>query len=331
MLKVKNNKIYDGECEIRLLGVNRAGLEWDSRDTRIFESITQACDDWKANIIRLPVSQDRWFGYMQEQDDVNNADAYRAKVDKIVELLAARGKYLLLDLHWSDLGVWGKNSGQHMMPDENSIIFWQNAAARYCNHPNVLFGIYNEPHVDGEESPWKIWKYGGMLAEKGSESPRVEYRAVGMQEMIDVIRATGAKNIVVVGGLDWGYTFEGLANPEFELADPAGNGIILDAHVYPWKRLEWDLDVTIAADRYPILVGECGHYGNDADPVEGVQRLPAEEWVPRLLAWIDEHGYNLTAWDFHPKAGPCLIKSFDNEPTDHYGVYICDYLRSHNK
>ena len=152
MLKVRQNKIFeiiDGtEREVRLYGVNRAGLEWESRDGQILDSVKYACDEWHANIIRLPVSQDRWFGKMPEQNDENNAEKYRARVDEIIDAVAERGKYLLLDLHWSDLGLWNGKSGQHMMPDEHSLLFWQNAAARYRNHPNVLFGLYNEPHID---------------------------------------------------------------------------------------------------------------------------------------------------------------------------------------
>ena len=334
MLKVRQNKIYeiiDGtEREIKLYGVNRAGLEWESRDGQILDSVKFACDEWHANIIRLPVSQDRWFGKMPEQNDENNADKYRAQIDEIIGAVAERGKYLLLDLHWSDLGLWNGNSGQHMMPDEHSLLFWQNAAARYRNHPNVLFGLYNEPHidkkVDGEfGDPWHIWKFGGELREKDTS-----YRAVGMQELIDKVRSTGAKNVVVVGGLDWGYTLDGAVG-ENALHDPDGNGIILDSHVYPWKRLEWDLDIGGLDREFPILVGEFGHYGNDAKPVEGVQRLPSEEWMPRLLGWIEKNGYSFTAWDFHPKAGPCLIKSFNNEPTEYHGVYVKEFLLGHNK
>ena len=334
MLKVRQNKIFeiiDGtEREVRLYGVNRAGLEWESRDGQILDSVKYACDEWHANIIRLPVSQDRWFGKMPEQNDENNAEKYRARVDEIIDAVAERGKYLLLDLHWSDLGLWNGKSGQHMMPDEHSLLFWQNAAARYRNHPNVLFGLYNEPHidkkVDGEfGDPWHIWKFGGELREKDTS-----YRAVGMQELIDKVRSTGAKNVVVVGGLDWGYTLDGAVG-ENALHDPDGNGIILDSHVYPWKRLEWDLDIGGLDRDFPILVGEFGHYGNDAKPVEGVQRLPSEEWLPRLLGWIEKNGYSFTAWDFHPKAGPCLIKSFNNEPTEYHGVYVKEFLLSHNK
>ena len=31
-----------------------------------------------------------------------------------------------------------------------------------------------------------------------------------MQEMLDAVRATGRKNVVIAGGLDWAYDFSGI-------------------------------------------------------------------------------------------------------------------------
>ncbi|MDF2685283.1 MAG: celA [Clostridia bacterium] len=319
MLKVKGNKVLNDNNKVVLLrGVNRAGLEWSAKDTLIIKSICAACDDWNANVIRLPVSQDRWFGKGPDQDDFTyTAEAYRKLVDDILAELSKRNKYLLLDLHWSDCGNWGRNIGQHKLPDENSIIFWRDAATRYKNHPNILFGLYNEPH----DVSWEDWHYGGRIEEKG-----IYYRGVGMQELLDEIRSTDALNIAVIGGLDWGYTLDGIPK-KHEIKDLRGNGIIYDSHVYPWKELDWDNKVSIIADKHPILIGECGHYGDEAKPKEGVQRLPCGEWMPRLLNWIEEHNYHLTAWDFHPGAGPCLIKNFENEPTAFNGVFVKEFLK----
>jgi endoglucanase len=318
---VKNEK---GEV-VRLLGVNRAGLEWESVDNQIISSITVACDDWKANIIRVPLSQDRWFGYAPEQAE-NDCEGtkYRELVDKIVEKLYIDGKYALLELHWNNCGQWGKYIGQHFMPDMNSVEFWKDAALRYKNHPAVLFGLYNEPH----SVSWDLWKNGGTVNETFSyknEKFTENYEAPGMQHLADVIRNAGARNVMVIGGLDWAFTLEGIAKG-YEIEDKGGNGIIYDAHIYPWKPLDWDNYVTVIADKYPVLIGEFGHYGDEAKPREGEQRESCKTWIPRLLNWIDEHNYHSTAWDFHPAAGPCLIKSFNNEPTEFFGVYVKEYL-----
>jgi hypothetical protein len=113
------------------------------------------------------------------------------------------------------------------------------------------------------------------------------------------------------------------------LEDKKGNGIIYDSHIYPWKPLKWDKHVGEAAKKYPILIGEFGHYGDKAKPEEGKQRLKSGEWMPRLLEWIDRHQFHFTAWCFHPRCGPDLIKNWENEPTEFSGIYVKEYLLRH--
>ena len=319
-LHTLGRKIFDDSGkEIRLLGVNCAGLEWDSKNQTVLPSVLLAADEWKANIIRLPVSQDRWFGWCPEQSDPGSAEQYRAAVDRIARELADRGCYMILDLHWNDRGDKTVRSGQQKMPDANSVLFWKDAAARYKDSESILFGLYNEPH----DVDWQVWLNGGS-----AETDGTVWEAVGMRTLLQTIRAAGAENLCVLGGLDWGYTFKG-----FEAYDAlleTGGNIVLDSHVYPWKPLAWDSDVGEAALHFPLLIGECGHYGDDADPREGKQALPAAEWVPRILSWIERHQYHLTAWDFHPHAGPCLISDFKGTPTPWYGALVRDYLLAHD-
>ncbi len=327
MLHTDGNFIKNERGElVRLLGLNRAGLEWNSEDKEILDSIRAACDDWKANMIRLPVSQDRWFGYAPEQQGKDpDGEKYRELIDEILEEVYTRGKYLILDLHWSNCGEWGKYIGQHYMPDMYSVDFWVDAAKRYKNHPAMLFGIYNEPH----DVDWSTWLEGGMVTETNTVNERkqkITYETPGIQHLANIIRGQEAKNLLVIAGLDWGFTLDGIAKG-YQIDDKNGNGILYDSHVYPWKTVDWDTVVTLIADQYPILIGECGHYGDEAKPKEGAQRESCTVWAPKLLNWIDKHNYHLAAWCFHPQAGPCLIKGFDNEPTPFWGMYIKEYLQ----
>jgi hypothetical protein len=322
MLYTKGTKVLNAKSEtVRLLGVNRAGLEWDAKDDRIVQCVEQACDDWHCNIVRIPISQCRWFGFAEEQqeDDISG-EKYRKVVDEIVEIVHKRGKYMIFDLHWNNANEWGHNDGQHFMPDMNSLLFWKDAATRYKNHPAVLFGLYNEAH----SVSWDVWKNGGIV-----EEDEKTFLSVGHQQILDVIRKLGAKNIVVIGGLDWGFTLEDLCKG-YELDDKGGNGIIYDSHVYPWKPLEWDAHVGDAAAKHPIIIGEFGHYGDDAKPNEGEQLLKSDEFMTRMLDWIDKNQFHFTAWCFHAECGPDLIKNWDNEPTEYAGVYVKEYLKKVN-
>jgi aryl-phospho-beta-D-glucosidase BglC (GH1 family) len=297
-------------------------LEWDARDDRIVQCVKEACDDWFCNLIRVPVSQDRWFGFAKEQQKSDvTGEQYRQKIDEIVAAVHERGKYMILDLHWNNMNEWGSYDDQHKMPDMNSLLFWKDAATRYKNHPAMIFGLYNEPH----SVSWDIWKYGGFVKEG-----KVKYKSPGFQTIVSTIRRLGANNILVVGGLDWGFTLDKLCRG-YELDQSGGNGIVYDSHIYPWKPLKWDKHIGEAAKKYPILIGEFGHYGDKAKPDEGEQKLKSAVWMPLLLDYIDRNQFHFTAWCFHPKCGPDLIKNWQNEPTKASGIYVKEYLlKQHN-
>ena len=110
-----------------LRGVNAASMEWTSDGQgHILNTVNKAIHEWHVNIIRLPLSQDRWFGKAPEQRD--GGKSYRELVHQIVGLCATNRCYIILDLHWSDCNEWGTNIGQHSMPDRNSVTFWKDFA-----------------------------------------------------------------------------------------------------------------------------------------------------------------------------------------------------------
>ena len=138
----------------------------------------------------------------------------------------------MLDLHWSDMGVWDANNGQHEMPDAHSTLFWQSAAALFANNPTVLFDPYNEPALDGSAptaADFAEWRNGGSITEGN-----VTYSSPGMQGLINTIRGTGAQNIVAPEGLDWGSDLTGVTTDGDALSDSTGN-LIYQSHLYPDK------------------------------------------------------------------------------------------------
>ena len=221
-LHVAGNQVVDPKGErVRLRGVNAASLEWNNTgEGHILASVAAAVRDWHSNVVRIPVAQDRWFGKAPEQPD--EGVAYRALVKQVVDECVRLGAYAMIDLHWSDGGVWGQAIGQHVMPDRNSVAFWKDCAAAYMNQPGVIFDLYNEPH----DVTWDQWLQGGSVTETdGKTKQKTTFDAVGMQELLDVVRATGAKNLIVAGGLDWSYDLSGVLQGR-QLKDPTGQGVI---------------------------------------------------------------------------------------------------------
>jgi Tol biopolymer transport system component len=314
-LKVVGSAIVNGEGQpVRLRGVNTASMEWTSNgEGHILKTVETAIRGWHVNHIRLPLAQDRWFGKAPEQKD--DGKPYRALVKQVVDLCAAQGCYVVLDLHWSDAGEWGKQIGQHVMPDRNSLEFWTDLASTYKNHPAVIFDLYNEPH----DVSWDIWLKGGQVTERASRrNPSKTYEAVGMQTLLDAVRATGARNVVIVGGLDWAYDMSGFLKDK-QLADSQGNGVIYANHAYPFKGdsvERWIKKMKAATATIPVIVSEFGSESR------GGARSTGEHWLRRVLQALEDHEWNWTAWDLHPAAGPRLISDWNYTPTPGFGKWV---------
>jgi dipeptidyl aminopeptidase/acylaminoacyl peptidase len=302
---------------VRLRGVNTASLEWTSNgEGHIRETIATAIKDWHVNIIRLPLAQDRWFGKAPEQNDAGRS--YRALVQEIVDLCRANGCYVILDLHWSDAGQWGKEIGQHVMPDQNSLEFWKSCASEYSNHPGVIFDLYNEPH----DVSWEIWQHGGQVTENARRrNPERTFQAVGMQALLDAVRATGAKNVVIAGGLDWSYDMSGFLEKR-QLVDRTGNGVIYSNHTYPFKGdsiQRWIAKLQRASEVIPVIVSEFGAESQSGVHASGPS---PEQWVRQVLQALEDHGWAWTAWNLHPRAGPRLVSDWKYTPTPTYGKWV---------
>jgi hypothetical protein len=319
-LKVVGTRILDDKDQpVRLRGVNAASLEWTSNgEGHILQTVNVAIRDWHVNIIRLPLSQDRWFGKAPEQHD--EGKAYRDLVREVVETCTTQQCYIILDLHWSDVNEWGANIGQHSMPDLNSVAFWKDFAPLYANNPGVLFDLYNEPH----DVSWEVWLNGGEILDKpnGRNQVAKNYTCVGMQTMLDTVRATGAKNVVIAGGLDWAYDFSGILAGR-QLSDPEGNGVIYANHCYDQKGDSvdaWIDKMEKASATLPVMVSE---FGGNSGPSK---RAPADNWLLHVLQAIEDHQWSYTAWDLHPAAGPTLISDWNYTPSPRYGVFVKEAL-----
>ena len=206
-LKVVKAQVLNSKGEVvRLRGVNAACLEWTSDgEGHILDTVKTAIRDWHVNHIRLPLAQDRWFGKAPEQKD--EGEAYRALVQQVVETCATRGCYVMLDLHWSDAGEWGKQIGQHVMPDENSVAFWKR-----WRRPTRIIPPSSSTCTTSRTT--SAGTSGSMAARSRRRDRRSgqkrDYQAVGMQALLDAVRATGAENLVIAGGLDWAYDLSGI-------------------------------------------------------------------------------------------------------------------------
>ncbi len=307
-----------------LQGLCVDSLEWAASGEKILTSIPVATEQWKANIIRLPVREHFWFGRGPWQKKGEGGMAYRKLVDAAIEAAAARGAYVALDLH---------RFGAPMAKD---VEFWKDAAIRYKNHPAVLFELFNEPHGIS----WKIWRDGGSLKSAANKNTDVNAAenaeqdegeiSTGMQALLDAIRATGARNIVIAGGLDWGYDLSGVVK-DFPLQErEGGSGIVYSSHIYPWKK-DWQGKTLDAAAKYPVFIGEVGcppdWKGFPFIPESGrTEDLTKPDWAQDMIGLIQKHKLHWTAFSFHPKSAPMVILDWEYTPTPYWGAFVKEAL-----
>ncbi len=316
-LHVSGNDIVNNKGgKVWLRGVNVASLEWSADGQgKILTTVRTAIRDWKVNIVRIPLTQDRWFGKTPGQND--EGLGYKNLVGRIVELCETNHCYVILDLHWSDCNDWGRNIGQHSMPDRNSLAFWKDFAAVYANNPAVIFDLYNEPH----DVSWEVWRNGGSITDKPNtrrSDPPKTFDCVGMQQLLDAVRATGAKNMVIAGVLGWASDFSGILK-DGGLSDPKGNGVVYADHCYDNRdetAYQWIAEMEAASARFPIIVSE---FGGRSGPG---RKMPSENWLLHVMVALHEHRWSWVAWDLHPGAGPTLISDWNYTPTEQFGVYV---------
>lgn len=323
MVRVQGNRLVDTDGkEVWLQGVNAGGLETLPNGDQQVKSTVVAIDEWHANCIRLPINEAHWFGRGVYQGNDGGA-GFRKDVDKIVRLAANRGAYVVIDLH------------RFRAPKAEHVEFWKDCAAHYKNHPAVLFDLFNEPHGIS----WEIWRDGGWVGKQGQhdesaflsseEKKKNEgFESVGMQALVDAVRSTGAKNVVIAGGLFWANDLTGIESEaiekgekkSFRLTDTTGNGIMYAWHTYHWHK-GWGRLLPVAA-KHPIFLGEVG-----ASPLGVMNFIPDNQqedpytFSPDMLGFIQKLRINWTGWCFHPKAAPVMIENWDYKPTPYWGEF----------
>lgn len=323
MLHQEGNQLYNAKGQaVRLLGTNVPQLTWSPTGDGIVDQILDlALNEWESNFIRLGVVPRFWlYGAYETTTDADGntvavlengkpkqtvtAEQYRAKVDELIDKIVAQGKYVLLNNH------------SFFLPDEDSFKFWESAAAKYKDHPNIIFGLFNEP----TQCTWDMWKDGGHIVYDGltdwGESTKVDITSRGLQALLDTVRATGAKNVITVSGLTWGFDLTNVTTTH-RLDQGDGNGLIYETHPYPDRDPDWDTCIGIAAQEYPILVGEAG------PKKESMKDANDKDYMERLLAFFEKYQVNLTAWALG--AWPNLLAQPKLEPTA-YGQLIKDYI-----
>lgn len=138
-----------------------------------------------------------------------------ALLDETVSYITSSGGYVILDPH-NYSRYFGKQIGSPQVPTSAFASFWARLAARYKANPRVIFGLMNEPNKISADK-WRDAAEAAILA----------------------IRATGARNLILVPGTAWSGAHSwtkkrgGISNAEAfrDLVDPVDN-MAFEVHQY---------------------------------------------------------------------------------------------------
>ncbi len=325
---------------VELHGADRAGSEWtclygNSFNDHTDQAAIDAMKAWNINAVRIPLNEDCWLGI---NGTVLGGARYQAALKAYVTLLTSNGMAVILDLHWAAPGQELAKGQLGMADEDHAPKFWSQVAATYASHgasdtssnSRVIFDLFNEPFI----TDWNCWLSGGTCAKDYNNA---SYLVAGMAQLYAAVRAAGANNVVILGGLGYSSDFSQWVK-EVRLI-PGASNVAASWHVYSnnasynsyqyscpnqWNNYSGECPTaaqtaatssipSVLSAGYPFIVGET------EASYEGY--APLLTWWQAMLTWIDDQDQSYVAWDWNTVAPPELITNFDGTPTASGQVY----------
>ncbi|HEX8430577.1 MAG TPA: cellulase family glycosylhydrolase [Longimicrobium sp.] len=324
------NQIVDvASCQpFRFVGVARPALSFSADGGRLGVDTAAAADfarirAWNANTVRIELAQYYWVRTARSFDP-----GYQARVDRVVKQARAAGLKVIIALQASDRGDPNSpiynNMHQPMADVNHSVPFWRDVAGRYKDDGGILFELYSEPYPINPGgtgfSNWDLWLNGGLAESDFTyDERRPAFQAAGMQQLYETVRATGANNMVIVSGTQWGYNLREVPNYRVK-----GYNIAYSTH--PWdsdggrQPDVWERDWAFLAKTDPVMITEFGDYDCTDTYVKAVLDKADElkiSWI--AWAWIAPGSGQAAAGQEGPGSPICdlslLIEDWSGTPT----------------
>lgn len=316
---------------------------------------------WTLNSVVLGLNQDCWLGINGVPAQYSGQN-YVNYVKGEVTAMEADGIYPVLTFFvgepGSDTPNWNSTgNGNAPMPDNDHVpLFWEELASTFKSDPNVIFRVYEEPwpHNNGVDlQTWKCWSNGDVqYLPSGVNTPPTPptpssstqncsplttdaqgtaYRSVGMQSLVNIIRGTGATNVIQIPGVAFADAMSCTNS-----SSPVSCGFLDSADgvrvTDPLSPAQLMADV----DNYP----DAGQFVNSVSSVQATygpvqQAMPficgecgtvttSFPLVKQFMAQYDTWGqsYDLSQWETW--AG--LISSYNGTPGQGWGTWAYDHV-----
>jgi endoglucanase len=312
-LRVQEKRLVNALGQpVILRGVNRSGTEfacvqgWGISDGAMDQASVDAFKSWHVNVVRVPLNEQCWLGINDIHPLYSGAN-YRSAIASYVDLLNRSGLYVILDLHWSAPGTTLATRQLPMADLDHAPAFWSSVASTFKGNDAVIFELFNEPWPDSQRdsvAAWTCWRDGGTC-------PAVAFEAAGMQTLLNAVRATGATNVVALGGVGYSNTLSRWLS--YLPTDPLNN-LVAAWHVYNFSVCDtptcWEITVAPLMTQVPVLVTETG-----MDSCDGA-------WWESLLDWLDARQTGYLAWTWNRWSIECNSRAL---VTDYYTAKPTEY------
>ena len=333
-IAVRGNQLIDWAGRpVVLRGADTSGTEYACvSEHSIFDGTKEASTSsiaamrsWGFNAARVELNESCWLGVQGVKPAYSGA-VYQQAIEQYVYELNAAGMYVIVDMHFSSRGGATKATGQVPMPDERyAPAFWSSVANAFKGNAAVIFDLFNEPYPDRNTDSTASWAC-DLDGSAGGTCTGFNYRVAGMQQLLNAVRATGATNVVMLGGPQYAGDLDRWL--EYEPVDPL-HQLAASIHIY-WKKPSdpeyspcfnsscWNEVLAPLSLQVPIVVGEFGEL-DCGDTL----------YLP-FLEFADRYNISYLAWSWFVGScarEPSLISSYSGTATA-YGIGYEQHLAS---
>lgn len=341
-LNVSGNKLRNGSNQTLFVhGANYFQTAFACVQGYDFQPRTQEYIDaikaWNINAVRVPINEQCWLNINTVPANATYIAKYKADVIKLVNDLTEHNLAVILDLHYGMPGTLS-TIGLDLQPMPNadhSSAFWTSVANTFKSNSSVIFDLYNEPYVNTgtEAQKWTCWKNGGASCSVQIADNFVytgtAYAAVGMQSLVNTVRATGATNVIMVGGLNLAGNLQYWLT--YKPTDSANN-LMASWHQYNFAICAdsacWNSQVAPVMAAVPVIVGEFGM--GQIGPCDTA-------YLDQLMAFVESKKQGYMAWTFmsdagYPTGGNCGAPDFEFYLIDKHDGTVSNYgLQYYNR
>lgn len=280
--QVVGTQIYDPDGrEFITKGINM--FSWQG-----LTQVDSLINDWGFNTIRVPNYLLGSYGQPHPADNSYGTN------HQIVDAFTSQGAVVIFDAH-DRIGGYYQNTEWEILKN-----YWREMAREFKDNPNVWFNLHNEP---------------------GNATPNPEKWVSYHRELIDLIRAEGANNLIVVDGEAWGqdYHTQTIATHAREILNKNQN-IVFSIHAYE----QWnDNDIASYLDELyvrdiPVIIGEYGAEN------EGQSTLAA---TSQTITATQEREIGRIVWEANLTSGDSQFDGANTEVLSDLGMIVWNDLQ----